>query len=308
MTELIATRAAYGEALVRLGAEDARLVVLDADLSHATMTMHFAKAFPGRFFNAGIAEANMTDMAVGLSAMGYIPVVSTFAVFGTGRNFEQIRNSVCYPGSNVKLAMTHAGVSVGPDGGSHQSVEDVALMRALPNMTVLCPADARETEKALRAAVAMDGPVYLRLSRMPSRALPERPFEIGKANCLREGRDSAILTYGLMAGRALDAAELLSGRGLDVAVYNFHTIKPLDVQTVRACAARYRRIVTLEEHSVIGGLGDAAASVLCETGGCRLKKLGLQDVFGQSGQPEELLRHYRLDAESAAQDVAAFLA
>lgn len=307
MAELIATRAAYGETLVRRGAENPRLVVLDADLAHATMTKHFAKAFPERFFNVGVAEANMTDVAAGLSTMGYVPVVSTFAVFGTGRNFEQIRNAVCYPKANVKLAMTHAGISVGPDGGSHQSVEDLALMRSLPNITVLCPADARETEKALRAVLQMDGPAYLRLSRMPSRVLPDQPFTIGKINCLRQGQDSAIFTCGIMVERALDAAEILLTQGIDIAVYNVHTIKPIDVAVVRACTARYERILTLEEHSVIGGLGDAVAAVLCEHGGCRLKKLGLQDTFGQSGPPEELLHHYRLDAESIAADAAAFL-
>ena len=308
MAEMIATREAYGNALVKLADEYKNMVVLDADLAHATMTQAFAEACPDRFFNAGIAEANMTDMAVGLSLMGYVPFVSTFAVFGTGRNFEEIRNSVCYPKSNVKLAMTHAGISVGPDGGSHQSVEDVALMRVLPNMTVLCPADAHETEKAMRAALEMDGPVYLRLSRAASKVLPEQPFTVGKANCLRAGKDGAVLTYGLMVDCALEAAERLAAEGIDLAVWNFHTIKPLDEEVIRACAAQYDRIVTLEEHSVIGGLGEAVASVLCETGGCRLKKLGVQDLFGQSGTPEELLQHYRLDADSVTEDIRAFYA
>ena len=303
MSEMKATRQAYGEALAKLGGENENIVVMDADLAHATMTKFFMEKYPDRFFNAGIAEANMTDMAVGLAEVGFITFVSTFAVFGTGRNFEQIRNSVCYPKANVKLAMTHAGISVGPDGGSHESIEDVALMRVLPNMTIFCPADAAETEKALRAAVAIEGPVYIRLSRMTTRALPEQDFVPGKANCMREGKDTAIFAYGTMVERALDAAEMLKAEGIDAAVYNFHTIKPLDTDTINECAAKYQQIFTVEEHSVVGGLGEAVAGVVAETGACRVKKIGVNDKFGQSAKPEELFEMYGLDAKSVARQI-----
>ncbi|MBQ9063402.1 MAG: transketolase family protein [Eubacterium sp.] len=303
MSDMKATRQAYGEALAKLGGENENIVVMDADLAHATMTKFFMEKYPERFFNAGIAEANMTDMAVGLAEVGFIPFVSTFAVFGTGRNFEQIRNSVCYPKANVKLAMTHAGISVGPDGGSHESIEDIALMRVLPNMTIFCPADAAETEKALRAAVAIEGPVYIRLSRMTTRALPEQAFVPGKANCMREGKDTAIFAYGTMVERALDAAEMLKAEGIDAAVYNFHTIKPLDVETINECAAKYQQIFTVEEHSVVGGLGEAVAGVVAETGACRVKKIGVNDKFGQSAKPEELFEMYGLDAASVARQI-----
>ena len=303
MADVKATRQAYGEALAKLGGENENIVVMDADLAHATMTKFFMEKYPDRFFNAGIAEANMTDMAVGLAEVGFIPFVSTFAVFGTGRNFEQIRNSVCYPKANVKLAMTHAGISVGPDGGSHESIEDVALMRVLPNMTIFCPADEAETEKALRAAIEIEGPVYIRLSRMTTRALPEQDFVPGKANCMREGKDTAIFAYGTMVERALDAAEMLKAEGIDAAVYNFHTIKPLDVDTINECAAKYQQIFTVEEHSVVGGLGEAVAGVVAETGACRVKKIGVNDKFGQSAKPEELFEMYGLDAASVARQI-----
>lgn len=298
-----ATRQAYGEALAKLGGENGNIVVMDADLAHATMTKYFMEKYPERFFNAGIAEANMTDMAVGLAEVGFIPFISTFAVFGTGRNFEQIRNSVCYPKANVKLAMTHAGISVGPDGGSHESIEDVALMRVLPHMTIFCPADAAETEKALRAAIGIEGPVYIRLSRMTTRDLPEQDFIPGKANCMREGKDTAIFAYGTMVERALDAADMLSRDGIDAAVYNFHTIKPLDTETICRCAEQYRQIFTAEEHSVIGGLGEAVAAAVAERGGCRVMRIGVEDQFGQSAKPEELFEMYGLDAASVARRV-----
>lgn len=303
----VATRAAYGEALVELGARNDKVVVLDADLSHATMTMQFAQKYPERFFNAGIAESNMTTMAVGLSEMGFVPFISTFAVFGTGRAFEQVRNSIAHPHSNVKLAMTHSGISVGEDGGSHASIEDIALMRVLPGMTVLCPCDESETHKAVQAAAAMDGPVYIRLARMPSQVLEEASFQIGKANVLRDGEDVAIFTCGLMVGAALEAANALQEKGIRAAVINMHTIKPLDENCVRMYGEKCKRIVTLEEHSVIGGLGDAVADVLLEQGGVPLKKLGVQDKFGTSGKPEDVLQYYRLDAQSVMEDVLAFV-
>ncbi|MEG1304660.1 MAG: transketolase C-terminal domain-containing protein, partial [Oscillospiraceae bacterium] len=231
MGEKIATRAAYGEALVELGRQNDKVVVLDADLSHATMTMNFAKTYPDRFFNAGIAEANMVDMSAGLSTMGYIPFCSTFAIFGTGRAYEMVRNSVAYPHFNVKLAMTHSGITVGEDGGSHQSIEDIALMRVIPGMTVIVPADANEAKKAVFAAAAYDGPVYLRLGRSAVEVLEDMPFEIGKANVLRDGADAVIFTCGYFVKSALDTAAALAAEGKDVAVVNIHTIKPLDEKT-----------------------------------------------------------------------------
>jgi transketolase len=248
----------------------------------------------------------MTTMAVGLADMGYIPFISTFAIFGAGRAYEQVRNGVAYPQANVKLAMTHAGITMGEDGGSHAAIEDIALMRVIPGMTVLCPSDETETHKMIRAAAAMHGPVYIRLARLPSVVLPEQPFEIGKANVLREGTDVALFSYGLMVPTALDAAEELAAQGLSVAVINMHTIKPVDAKAVRRFAAQCGKIVTLEEHSVIGGLGDAVASVFLETGCCPLKKLGVQDQFGQSGKPAHLLKHYRLDTAGVVEDILAF--
>lgn len=307
MSELIATRAAYGDALAELGRINDKVVVLDADLSHATMTYKFAEKYPERFFNAGIAEANMTGMSVGLSEMGFVPFISTFAMFGTGRAFEQVRNSIGYPHSNVKLAMTHAGITLGEDGGSHETIEDIALMRVIPGMTVICPADANETKKAIFAAAEMNGPVYLRLARMASPVLDEMPFIIGKGNVLKEGKDLVIFTCGLMVHKALYVAEKLQEEGLEIAVINLHTIKPIDGELIKEYANKTKKVVTLEEHSVIGGLGDAVASVLLEAGGYSLKKLGIMDVFGQSGKPEELLKHYRLDEESILEDVKSFL-
>lgn len=306
MAELIATRAAYGDALLKLGYKNEKVVVLDADLSHATMTHKFASAFPHRFFNAGIAEANMTGMAVGLSEMGYIPVISTFAMFGTGRAYEQVRNSIGYPHSNVKLAMSHAGITLGEDGGSHETIEDISLMRGIPGMTVLCPADALQTEKALEAAVQMEGPVYLRLARMPSPVLEDKPFEIGKGQVYREGKDAVLFTCGLMLHKALHVAEELSKKNLEIAVINLHTIKPIDGELIKEYAEKCKKVITLEEHSVYGGLGDAVSDVLLEDGKYPVKKLGVMDVFGQSGKPEELLKHYRLDEESILEDVLKF--
>ena len=299
-----ATRAAYGEALAELGAVNDKVVALDADLSCATMSATFQKAFPHRHFNAGIAEANMVNMAAGMSTMGLIPFCSTFAVFGAGRAYEQVRNSVAYPRLNVKLAMTHAGLSVGEDGGSHQSIEDLALMRVIPGMTILCPADAKETRKAVFAAAELEGPVYIRLARLATPVFEEDyPFEIGKANVLREGGDVAVFTTGLMVTEALEAAKLLEARGVRAAVINIHTIKPLDAACVTAYAKKCGRVVTVEEHSVIGGLGDAVADVLMGRVDCRFKKIGVQDRFGQSGKARDVLREYGLTAPQIAEGV-----
>ena len=292
MHEMISTRVAYGEALAALGEINEKVVVLDADLAHATMTATFEKKFPERFFNAGIAEANMKDMGAGLSTMGYIPFCSTFAIFGAGRAFEQVRNGIAYPGLNVKLGMTHAGITLGEDGGSHESIEDIALMRVIPGMTILSPCDAKETRKAVEAAAQIEGPVYLRLARLPSRVFDESPFEVGKANVLQDGTDMAIFTTGVILSNVLDAVEALERDGHSIAVINIHTIKPIDRECIEHYACKCPRIVTVEEHSVIGGLGDAVMGVV--EGRRRVAKIGVLDRFGQSGKPEALLEEYGL--------------
>ena len=292
MHEMISTRVAYGEALAALGEINEKVVVLDADLAHATMTATFEKKFPERFFNAGIAEANMMDMGAGLSTMGYIPFCSTFAIFGAGRAFEQVRNGIAYPGLNVKLGMTHAGITLGEDGGSHESIEDIALMRVIPGMTILSPCDAKETRKAVEAAAQIEGPVYLRLARLPSRVFDESPFEVGKANVLQDVTDMAIFTTGVILSNVLDAVEALERDGHSIAVINIHTIKPIDRECIEHYACKCPRIVTVEEHSVIGGLGDAVMGVV--EGRRRVAKIGVLDRFGQSGKPEALLEEYGL--------------
>ena len=299
-----ATRAAYGEALAELGKVNDKVVVLDADLSKSTMTATFQKAFPDRFFNIGIAEANMVDMAAGMSTMGLIPFCSTFAMFGAGRVYEQIRNSIAYPRLNVKLCMSHAGVSVGEDGASHQCLEDLALMRVIPGMTVICPADASETRKAVFAAAEMEGPVYIRLARLATPVFEEDyPFEIGKANVLREGADVAVFATGLMVSEALKAADLLAAQGVSAAVINVHTVKPIDSECVTEWARKCGRVVTVEEHSVIGGLGDAVAEVLMGKVDCAFRKIGVQDQFGQSGKAWEVLAEYGLTAPQIAESI-----
>ena len=299
-----ATRAAYGEALAELGKVNDKVVVLDADLSKSTMTATFQKAFPDRFFNIGIAEANMVDMAAGMSTMGRIPFCSTFAMFGAGRVYEQIRNSIAYPRLNVKLCMSHAGVSVGEDGASHQCLEDLALMRVIPGMTVICPADASETRKAVFAAAEMEGPVYIRLARLATPVFEEDyPFEIGKANVLREGADVAVFATGLMVSEALKAADLLAAQGVSAAVINVHTVKPIDADCVTEWARKCGRVVTVEEHSVIGGLGDAVAGVLMGKVDCAFRKIGVQDQFGQSGKAWEVLAEYGLTAPQIAESI-----
>ena len=303
MSEKKATRVAYGEALLELAAENDKIVVLDADLSHATMTLKFSQTYPDRFFNCGIAECNMIDIAAGMSTMGYIPFASTFAIFGTGRAYEMVRNSVAYPHFNVKLAMTHAGITVGEDGGSHQTFEDMALMRVIPGMTVICPCDANEAKKAVKAAAAMDGPVYLRLARAASHVFEEEmPFEIGKANVLRDGTDGVIFAIGFMVKPALDAAAAMAEEGKNIAVVNVHTLKPLDTETVMAYANKCGKVMTIEEHSIIGGLGDAVASTLIGNGSFAFKKVGINDQFGQSGKANDVLDEYGLsDAKILAQ-------
>jgi len=296
MSEMIATRDAYGKTLLELGRENPRVVALDADLSGSTKTSLFAKEFPDRFFNAGIAEANMVGMAAGLAAGGMIPFASTFAVFAAGRAFEQIRQSLAYPKMNVKIVATHGGITVGEDGGSHQSVEDLAIMRALPNMTVLCPADGPETSAAIRAAAAMKGPVYVRLGRakVPVVFPGGCDFTIGRGVTLHEGRDMTFITTGLMTAMALDAARILAAEKITARVVHLGSIKPLDVEVVLRAARETGAVVTAEEHSVIGGLGGAVCEALAEGCPVPVERVGLRDVFGQSGTGDELLAHYGL--------------
>ena len=311
MEKLIATRAAYGEALVELAATNDRVVVLDADLAHATMTQTFKNVFPERHYNAGIAEANMIGMGGGMASAGLIPFCSTFAIFGTGRVYEQIRNSIAYPKLNVKLAMTHAGVTVGEDGASHQCFEDIALMRVIPGMTIICPADAVETRAAVFAAAEIDGPVYLRLARMATPILTGqfcKQFTIGKANILREGSDVAIIAYGVEVFEALRAAKKLENKGVSAAVVNMHTIKPLDEDCLLSFADKGIPIVTAEDASVIGGLGEAVASTLIRNRkSVQFRSIGVQDRFGQSGTPEELMDEYGISANKITEVIEAMI-
>ena len=301
-----ATRDSYGEALVELGQENPNIVVFDADLAGATKTGVFKKAFPDRFFDCGIAEGNMMVAAAGVSTCGYIPFASTFAMFAAGRAYEQIRNSIAYPHFNVKICATHAGVSVGEDGGSHQCIEDLALMRAIPGMTVICPADANEAKAATMAIADFEGPVYMRLARLATPVFEGdmvKPFEIGKANVLREGKDVAIFATGLMVNESLMAAEALTRDGIDAAVINIHTIKPIDAACVTEWAEKCGKVITVEEHSVIGGLGDAVADVLMGKVNCKFHKIGVNDRFGQSGKAADVLREYGLTADQIAETV-----
>ena len=301
MSEKIATREAYGKALVELGEQNKKVVVLDADLAGATMTKYFKAAHPDRFFDCGIAEANMMNIGAGLSTMGLVPFCSTFAMFGAGRAYEQIRNSIAYPKFNVKICCSHAGVSVGEDGGSHQSIEDIGLMRMIPGMTVIVPADANEARKATFALAEFQGPVYMRLARLATPVFEnDYPFEIGKANVLREGKDAAVFACGLMVNEALEAAKLLAAEGIEVSVINMHTIKPIDAACVTEYAQKCGNVVTVEEHSVIGGLGDAVADVLMGKVCCKFKKIGVNDQFGQSGKAADVLREYGLTADQIA--------
>lgn len=296
----IATREAYGKALVKLGDLREDVVVLDADLSKSTKTSEFAKMFPTRFFNMGIAEQNLIGAACGLATAGKIPFASTFAMFATGRGFEIIRNSVCYPNLNVKICATHAGISVGEDGASHQSVEDIAIMRSIPNMTVLVPCDAIETEKMIFEIVKYNGPVYVRLGRsaVPQIFGEDYDFEIGKGVILREGSDATIIACGMMVNEAINASKLLKEEGINVRVINISTIKPIDKEVIIESAKKTGAIVTVEEHSVIGGLGSAVSDVVSENYPVLVKKIGINDVFGQSGKPKQLMEEYGLTVEN----------
>jgi transketolase len=306
----IATRDAYGEALAELGAVNENIVVLEADLSKSTKTSDFKKVYPERFFNMGIAEQNMIGTAAGFAAAGKTPFASTFAVFAAGRAYDQIRNSIAYPNLNVKIAATHAGLTVGEDGGSHQMLEDIALMRALPNMTVIVPADGIETKQVIKAAAELEGPVYIRLGRpkVPVLFGDDYKFEIGKGVVLKEGTDVTLIGTGIMVSKAMEAAELLASEGISAAVVNISTIKPLDAELIIAQAQKTGAVVTCEEHTICGGLGSAVAEVLVENCPVPMARVGVEDKFGESGLPDELLEKYGLSAYNIAAKAKAVIA
>lgn len=299
-----ATRDAYGEVLKELGGENPDIVVLDADLSSSTKTQVFAKAYPDRFFNTGIAEANMMGVAAGLAAAGKIPFASTFAVFGAGRAYEQIRNSICYPKLNVKIAVTHSGLTVGEDGATHQMLEDISLMRALPNMTVIVPADGEETKAAVRWAASYHGPVYIRMGRAKCEDItPEgHVFTPGCCTTLREGSDLTIIACGVMVEKAVQASDELAKQGISARVLNMSSIKPIDEAAINKAASETGAILTCEEHTVKGGLGGAVAEVLCLNKPVPMSMIGTNDTFGESGKAEDLLKKYNLTSEHIVEE------
>ena len=306
----IATRASYGAALVELGKEHEDVVVLDADLAAATQTAMFKKEFPERHIDCGIAECNMVGIGAGLATTGKVPFVSTFAMFAAGRAYEQVRNSVAYPQINVKIGATHGGISVGEDGASHQCNEDFALMRAIPGMVVICPSDDVEAKAAVKAAYEHKGPVYLRFGRLAAPVINDNPdykFELGKGIVLREGKDLTIIANGLCVAASLEAAQKLAADGIEAKVINIHTIKPLDEDLIVAAAKETGKVVTVEEHSVIGGLGSAVCDCLSEKAPTPVKKFGIQDVFGESGPAVALLEKYQLDAEGIYKQIKEFV-
>jgi transketolase len=306
----IATRESYGNALKDLAEEFPQLVVLDADLAAATKTGIFKKAYPDRHIDCGIAESNMMGVAAGLSLTGKIPFVSSFAMFAAGRAFEQVRNSIGYPHLNVKIGATHAGITVGEDGASHQCNEDIALMRSIPGMVVMCPADDIEAKAAVRAALEYEGPVYIRFGRAAVPVINDKPdykFEIGKGSVVREGKDVTIVATGIMVDSAMGAAEKLAADGIDAEVINICTIKPIDRDIIIKSAQKTGKVVTCEEHSVIGGLGSAVCEVLSEECPVKVKRVGMQDVFGESGSAADLVKKYGLDAEGVYKSVKEFI-
>ncbi len=306
----IATRESYGKALVEVGREHEDLIVLDADLAGATKTGIFKKEFPERHWDIGIAEANMTGIAAGLATCGKVPFISSFAMFAAGRNFEQVRNSIGYPHLNVKIGATHAGISVGEDGATHQCLEDIALMRTIPGMVVINPADDVEARAAVKAAYDHVGPVYLRFGRLAVPVFNDEEtyqFELGKGVVLKEGKDVSVFATGLCVNEAREAEKLLAVDGIDAEIINIHTIKPLDEELVIASATKTGKVVTVEEHSVIGGLGSAVCDVLSEKAPTKVKKIGVNDRFGESGPALELLAKYRLDAQGIYEQVKAFV-
>lgn len=306
----IATRESYGDALVELGKEKADLVVLDADLAGATKTDKFKKVFPERHIDCGIAEANMAGIAAGLSTCGKVPFMSSFAMFAAGRAYEQVRNAIGYPHLNVKIGATHAGISVGEDGATHQCLEDLALMREIPGMVVINPSDDVEARAAVRAAYDYVGPVYLRFGRLAVPVINDTPdyhFEIGKGIVLKEGTDVTIFATGLEVNEVLEAEKLLAADGINAEIINIHTIKPIDAELVAASASKTGKVVTVEEHSVIGGLGSAVCEVLCEKAPTKVLRIGVNDTFGESGPAMELIKKYGLDGESIYKKVKAFV-
>ncbi len=310
MADKIATRESYGNALVACAEDFPNMVVLDADLAGATKTGTFKKAYPDRHIDCGIAECNMTGIAAGLATCGKIPFISSFAMFAAGRNFEQVRNAIGYPHLNVKIGATHAGITVGEDGATHQCNEDIALMRTIPGMTVIVPSDDIEAKAAVRAALEMNGPVYLRFGRAAVPVINDKPgykFEIGKGVLLREGTDVTIVATGICVDSALNAAEMLAADGISAEVINIHTIKPLDEDIVVNSAKKTGKVVTVEEHSVIGGLGSAVCDALSAKYPVPVKKLGMQDVFGESGSASQLVEKYKLDGKGVYEDVKAFV-
>lgn len=306
----IATRESYGKTLAVLGAENPDIVVLDADLAGSTKTAIFGKAFPERHINCGIAEGNMMSVAAGLAAAGKTVFASSFAMFASGRAFEQIRNSIAYPRLNVKIAASHAGISVGEDGATHQCIEDFNLMRGIPNMVVVCPSDDVEARAAVRAAAEYDGPMYLRLGRLAVPVFNDEEnykFELGKGVVMKEGTDVSIFATGLEVKEALGAAQLLEADGIHAEVINIHTIKPIDRELVTASAKKTGKVVTVEEHSIIGGLGSAVCETLCETAPTPVLRIGINDVFGESGPARALIESYGLDEQSIYKKVKEFL-
>lgn len=306
----VATRESYGATLVELGAEHPEIVVLDADLAAATKTAMFKKAYPDRHIDCGIAEADMIGIAAGLSTVGFVPFASSFAMFAAGRAFEQVRNSVGYPHLNVKIGATHAGITVGEDGATHQCNEDIALMRTIPGMVVMNPSDDIEARACVRAAYEYEGPVYMRFGRFAVPVINDRPdyhFEIGKGNVLKEGTDLTIVATGLCVNSALEAAEMLKADGVDAEVINICTIKPLDEELIVKSARKTGKVVTVEEHSVIGGLGSAVCDALCKAAPTPVCKLGVQDVYGESASAQVLLEKYKLDGKGVYQSIKEYL-
>ncbi len=296
----IATRESYGKTLVELGKENEKIVVLDADLAGATKTNLFAKEYPNRFFNMGIAEANMLATAAGLATCGKIPYASTFAIFAAGRGYDQIRNSICYPKLNVKICATHAGITVGEDGATHQMLEDISMMRTLPNMTVISPSDDTQTKWVIREISQINGPVYVRLARLATPIIYEenQKFEIGKAIQMGEGTDGTVFATGVTVAEAIKAQEQLKAQGIDIRVVDVHTIKPIDKDKIIQCAKETKKLVSVEDHSVIGGLGSSISEVLTEEYPTKLERIGMQDMFGKSGKAEELMEYFGLTAKA----------
>ena len=300
-----ATRQSYGEALLELGKKNKNVVVLDADLSGATKTDLFAKEFPDRFLDIGIAENNMFATAAGLATCGKIPYSSTFAVFAAGRSYDQIRNSICYPKLNVKICATHCGVTVGEDGATHQMIEDISLMRTLPNMTVISPSDDVQTKWAIEKIADIDGPVYVRLARMKTPIIYEenQTFEIGKAVQIGEGTDATVFATGVTVAEAIKAQEELKQQGIDIRVVDIHTIKPIDREMIIKCAKETKKLISIEDHNIIGGLGSAISEVLTEEYPCKLLRLGIKDTFGKSGKAEELMQHFGITAKNIIDEI-----